>query len=143
MPLIPDKPGLGAMMASLFGYYFSTLQCAPDEAVGVDVVCGNLKTWDYGAFSTIRSAGSTPYPYVLRNLIIEACSASAIYQVKLSIEGGIEIAAARFSGPCVISLSSPIIAAGVKLRAKVCSSSGNADTVRMSIMFLEFSAGLP
>lgn len=114
----------------------------PTGAAGVTATCGTAAAWTLGSFAEIVPVSTIGDVFDVHFVNIEAVSAAAIYEIVLYATTT-EIARIRFTAvgtPNNITFPSiPIqtanIAADTQIQAKVMSSTGNADTVTISIHY--------
>jgi hypothetical protein len=118
----------------------------PTLTDGVLLTCGNAAAWTLGEFAEIIPAAAISTIFSISGISIEAISANGVYE--LAIYHGTADAAigrvrftktAQQDGTMNMLFSTPILPTGDRIRAKVASSTGDADTVRISIIYHVYS----
>jgi hypothetical protein len=116
----------------------------PTLAAGVTITCGT-PAWTLGNFVEIVPASTITTDFDIHHLSIENLSANAVYEIVLYY-GGSDIEAGRvrvtkntnFDSVFNVPMQTPIIPANSRIRAKIASDSGNADTSDLSIKYHEY-----
>jgi len=114
----------------------------PTLAAGVTLTCGNAASWTLGAFVEIIPASTVTKDFDLHFVSIEDLSANTVFEIHFFFG-----ASDTFCGSCRVTknavfdgtLNAPVqtflIPANSRIRAKIASATGNADTADISVFY--------
>lgn len=115
--------------------FYGKVKCSPSMAAGVTVTA-DAAAWTLGIPSNpiLESAA----PITITGISFENLSAAVTYELVL-YAGEVEIARVRVSGTAAqfVPLNTPILDAASVITAQVASSSTNADTVSVSVRYVD------
>ena len=130
------------MMYRTIKHLCSISKVYPTLAAGVTVTAGNAAAWTLGDFVEVVPASTITSDFAIHNIGVEGISANGVYEIVLySGDSDTECGRVRFTknaaqdGTMEVPFQTTLIDANSKIRAKVASSTGNLDTVDISIRY--------
>ena len=142
---IRDSDSVDAKLDALLAYRQSPLCCYPALANGITIV-GGTAAWELGAITQLVPANTLTLPICLHDVLIEYASTSDIYELVLyyiwvghTIEiGRVKTNRERYNGTSSqIAISGMQIPANSRINARLASSTGGNDTLRISLSYHE------
>jgi hypothetical protein len=133
---------LYAISEILLDHVHSAAKVYPTGAVGETVTAGDASPWTLGAYEEIIPASTIGTDFDIHYINVEGVSAAATYELVL-YAATVEIGRIRFASvgiPAADIFSSvpfqcSIQPADTQIQAKVMSSTGNTDTVTVSLYY--------
>ena len=121
-------------------HFHAPTKCYPSGTDGVTVTAGDAAPWTLGAFTEIIPAGAITDVFDIHFITPEAVSAAGSYEIVL-YAATTEIGRTRFGATGTpnniifpdVAFQTDKLAAGTQVQARLMSSTGDADTIVMSL----------
>ncbi len=122
----------------------SVCKVTPSGQAGVTLTAGDADPWTLGGFGVLAATNAITIIFDLHFIVVEAMSANATYEIVVysgadasEVEVG-RIRIVRVTNQVrsvALPIQTPLIAANSQIKAKVMSSTGNLDTVTISLQY--------
>jgi len=128
-------------------HFHHVAKVIPSGTAAAQVTCGDAQAWDLGEFAVIAATNAIDDDFDVHFINVEAMSANATYELVLysgADASEVEVGRIRFvktAGQTKaegIPFGTPMIAVNTQIKAKVMSSSGNADTIDITIHYHDY-----
>ncbi len=139
-----DGNSLAAHAHTTDEHQHSVGKVIPSGQAGITLTAGDANPWTLGGFEVLAATNAITNVFDLHFLIVEAMSANATYEIVVysgADASEVEVGRVRIVRvtnqvrSATLPIQTPMIAANAQIKGKVMSSSGNLDTVTISLQY--------